>query len=77
VQPFYGMPRGKPAGERCVHLTPDLRCGLFADARRPEACAKFMPEPEFCGTSREEALDILALIEHSTLPVPASGSHNP
>lgn len=77
VQPFYGMPAGKPAGERCVHLTPALRCGLFADARRPSACSSFLPEPDFCGSSREEALDILALIEHSTDPVPAAGNYNP
>ena len=27
--PIPGMPNGKPAGVRCVQLTPDNRCLLF------------------------------------------------
>ena len=66
--PFHGMPHGKPAGVTCVHLTPALRCALFDDARRPALCAAFMPEPEFCGENREQALVLLAQLEVQSLP---------
>lgn len=55
-----GMPGGKPAGIRCIHLDDDLRCRLFNDPSRPEVCNLFKPEPEFCGSNRSEALKILA-----------------
>ena len=62
-RPFYGMPEGKPAGVRCVHLQDDLRCQLFGDERRPTACAAFVPEPEVCGGDRSEALTNLRMLE--------------
>ena len=67
-QPFHGMPQGKPAGIRCVHLNSALRCNLFTDPRRPAACGAFQPEPEFCGSDRAEALVILAHFEAATAP---------
>ena len=70
--PFYGMPAGKPAGVRCVHLTDSLRCALFGDPRRPQICAGFQAEPEFCGDSPEQALRILTLLEESSRPEPRS-----
>ena len=42
AEPFYGMPAGKPAGVPCVHLDDDMRCMIFADARRPEFSRKRM-----------------------------------
>jgi len=54
------MPRGKPAGIKCIHLDDEYRCRLFGDPSRPEVCIRFLPEPEFCGTNRSEALKILA-----------------
>jgi len=57
--PIPGMPDGKPVGVRCIHLTDDLRCAIFTDPLRPGSCAGFTPEPEFCGSDREEALRIL------------------
>lgn len=66
--PFYRMPRGKPAGERCVHLTETLHCGLFDDPRRPEACSAFAPEPTFCGATRDEALQLLSVLERASEP---------
>jgi len=53
---------------RCVHLSEDLRCGLFEDPRRPAACGAFQASPEFCGEDRAEALRILARLEAETAP---------
>jgi len=57
--PIPGMPGGKPAGVRCIHLLDDYKCALYGTASRPKVCADFKPEPEFCGDTREEALKIL------------------
>ncbi|TXS96431.1 YkgJ family cysteine cluster protein [Parahaliea maris] len=67
-QPYHGMPEGKPAGVRCVHLDDQLRCGLFGDPRRPAACSAFVAEESFCGENREQALAILAELEILSLP---------
>ena len=42
---------------------PDFRCALFNDPSRPKVCSDFKAEEEFCGKSREEALDILGRLE--------------
>jgi hypothetical protein len=67
------MPRGKAAGERCVHLDASMRCELFEDPRRPRFCATFAAEPAVCGANREQALAILAELEILTLPPAAAG----
>jgi hypothetical protein len=56
----------KPAFEPCQHLTDDLRCSIFGKPERPKACAAFAPEPDFCGDNREQAIQILTLVEEST-----------
>ncbi|MBN1132324.1 MAG: YkgJ family cysteine cluster protein [Bacteroidales bacterium] len=61
--PIPGMPGGKPAGVRCIHLTDDYRCSIYDDPRRPEVCSGFKAEPMVCGQSREEALMILTALE--------------
>ena len=33
-RPYHGMPRGKAAGERCIHLDANLRCELFDKMRQ-------------------------------------------
>lgn len=58
-----GMPGGKAAGERCIHLDEDYRCKLFGKAERPEVCSRFMAEEEICGKNREEAVKIMAKLE--------------
>ncbi len=68
--PLPGMPDGKPAGVRCVHLTADLDCELFGDARRPEVCSSLRPSPEMCGADREQALLYLSGLERATAPAP-------
>jgi len=67
--PIPGMPGGKPAGVRCIHLLGDYRCALFGDPSRPKVCSDFRAEPEFCGSSREEALRILNSLDPPT-PLP-------
>ena len=58
-----GMPNGKPAGVPCIHLTSDMTCQLFASPERPSFCATFKAEASVCGSSRDEALSIIKMIE--------------
>ena len=69
VQGFHGMPDGKAAGEACVHLCADMRCGLFGDPRRPALCEAFLPEPAICGDTRKQALSNLQQLEVYSAPV--------
>jgi Fe-S-cluster containining protein len=57
--PLPGMPGGKPAGVRCIHLLDDYRCDIYNDQDYPSVCAGFNAEKEFCGDNREEAMRIL------------------
>jgi hypothetical protein len=57
------MPGGKPTGVRCIHLTDDNKCALYGDPSRPKVCIDFKPEPEFCGSDREEAMRIFESLE--------------
>lgn len=45
-----------------------MRCKLYGDARRPALCDAFLPEREFCGDNREQALFLLAQLEVQSLP---------
>lgn len=67
VEPFFGMPGGKPAGVRCVHLEADARCALWGRPERPDTCGAFRPEPEVCGRDAAEALRLITLLETRTL----------
>jgi hypothetical protein len=62
------MPEGKPAGVRCVQLTPDSRCRLFGRPERPQVCVKLRPSGEMCGQTREEAMVYLEMLERLTAP---------
>jgi Fe-S-cluster containining protein len=66
--PLPGMPGGKPAGVRCTHLRPDLRCALFGSPLRPACCGGLQASEEMCGASREEALAFLSRLERDTDP---------
>jgi uncharacterized protein len=57
------MPKGKKAGERCIHLTNDYICGIFTSPERPTVCASFMAEELVCGQNRKEALKMLTELE--------------
>lgn len=65
---FYGMPGGKPAGVACVHLNEAMGCSLFGDPRRPTLCERFSAEADLCGTSRQQAMSNLELLEVISLP---------
>jgi len=64
--PIAGMPAGKPAGIRCLHLTEDYRCAIFEHSERPEVCKSFMAEEVICSHSRDEAMKILYQLENGT-----------
>lgn len=68
VHGFHGMPEGKAAGERCVHLDTDNLCALFGAPERPSFCRQFLAEPEVCGESRDEALMLLRILELESEP---------
>ena len=61
--PIPGMPNGKPAGVRCIHLTWDLKCAIFNSPDRPRVCDGFKAETLVCGEKREDAFKTLAEME--------------
>jgi len=61
--PIPGMPGGKPAGVRCIHLLDDFTCAIYDHPSKPKVCDDFKAEPEFCGSSREEAMRILGSLQ--------------
>lgn len=63
-----GHPRGKAAGEACVNLTDDWRCGLWGRLDRPAFCAGLQPAEEMCGATRAQAIAWLAVLERETCP---------
>lgn len=64
--PIPGMPEGKPPGVRCIHLTADLLCAIFAHPDRPAVCASLRPSQEMCGASARQAYEHLAWLERVT-----------
>lgn len=64
--PLPGMPQGKKAGERCLHLTDEHLCAIFLHPERPVVCAEFQADRECCGESREQALRLLTELEQIT-----------
>jgi len=62
------LPHGKPAGERCPHLTADIRCALFGKPERPRVCIGLLPAPEMCGDSAAAAMATLVRWELLTAP---------
>lgn len=66
--PIPGMPQGKPAGVRCLQLSPENRCLLFGDPRRPLVCSTLLPNPEMCRDTDAAALAGLIQLEALTRP---------
>ena len=64
--PIPGMPSGKPAGMRCLHLSLDNLCGLFGRPERPSVCGGFQPDVEVCGSDRDEAIRLIGWWEKMT-----------
>ena len=63
-----GMPDGKPAGIRCIQLTPDNKCLLFGKPERPKVCIGLKPSQELCRETAEEAMEYLQFLEAVTEP---------
>jgi len=63
-----GMPDGKPAGVRCIHLNDNMLCNLFGKPERPKVCGNFAAEELICGTTRDEAMTIITNLENGILP---------
>lgn len=70
--PIPGMPNGKPAGVRCIHLTEDYQCAIFNSPDRPRVCAGFKAEELVCGRNRGEAISILADLQGIDVKPPKS-----
>ncbi|MEP7313990.1 MAG: YkgJ family cysteine cluster protein [Pseudomonadota bacterium] len=66
--PIPGMPRGKPAGIRCVQLLVDYRCAIFGSPERPAVCGSLRPTQSMCGGDQAGALASLAALEAATAP---------
>ncbi|MFY9179089.1 MAG: YkgJ family cysteine cluster protein [Venatoribacter sp.] len=64
--PIPGMPEGKKAGERCLHLTFDNLCAIFNDPKRPTVCSQFQADSDVCGQTSEQALQLITLLELAT-----------
>ena len=65
-QSYYQMPGGKKAGERCVHLDSHNLCLLFGSEHRPDFCVDFQAEELTCGSSFEEALIAITVLDIQT-----------
>jgi hypothetical protein len=66
--PIPGLPNGKPAGVRCVHLSPKNICLTHDQPDYPAVCRNLRPEEEMCGNSFEEAIAYLTNLEAVTKP---------
>ena len=71
--PIPGMPGGKAAGVRCIHLTEDNRCRLFGMPERPAVCIALKPSKEMCGDVYEDAMEYLNRLERVTSPQKKEG----
>ncbi|MCI0514117.1 YkgJ family cysteine cluster protein [candidate division KSB1 bacterium] len=65
-----GMPAGKPAGVRCIHLTAENICRLHDQANYPPVCKNLRPAEEMCGQTFAEAYAYLTRLEKLTQPEP-------
>ncbi|MCX7921962.1 MAG: YkgJ family cysteine cluster protein [Clostridia bacterium] len=66
--PIPGMPEGKPAGVRCINLTPENLCRLFNKPERPTVCRTLRPCIDMCGEDNEHAFRFLSGLEELTKP---------
>lgn len=64
--PIPGLPNGKAAGERCLHLTDEYLCAIFGRPERPSVCSGFAAADYVCGSSREDAICLIGWLEQAT-----------
>jgi hypothetical protein len=60
------MPKGKPAGVRCVQLDDNNLCRLFGDPSRPAVCGNFKADGDICGSGSQQAMANLIELEQLT-----------
>lgn len=60
-----GMPNGKKADERCIHLQDSL-CSLFGLPTRPQVCSSFQASEDICGSTYEESAKKIQWYERMT-----------
>ncbi|MCV6621115.1 MAG: YkgJ family cysteine cluster protein [Cellvibrionaceae bacterium] len=66
-QAMPNMPAGKAAGELCANLDPvSLQCRIWGQQDYPDFCRGFQPDVDFCGENRDQAMQILSLLEVQT-----------
>lgn len=63
TSPIPGMPEGKPAGVRCIHLDDNGLCSLFNSPERPEICKQFRAEKAICGSNKVDAIHNISKLE--------------
>ncbi|MBN2656163.1 MAG: YkgJ family cysteine cluster protein [Spirochaetales bacterium] len=66
--PIPGMPEGKKAGERCIHLDESYGCRIHGREDYPKVCRELRPDREMCGETREQAMAYLEELERLTAP---------
>ena len=64
--PIPGMPRGKPAGVKCVNLDENMLCRIYGTEFYPEVCRNFTASEEMCGNTRQDACAYLGNLEKLT-----------
>ncbi len=66
-RPYFGMPKGKAAGEKCIHLdVAQWSCKIWGTNNYPNACKNFKAEIDVCGNNRNEALELITWLEEQT-----------
>ncbi len=63
ASPLPGMPEGKPAGVRCIHLTEQNFCMLYGKPERPKVCESYQATAELCGGCAREAFERIARLD--------------
>jgi len=66
--PLPGMPNGKPAGVRCIHLTEENLCSIHDTPDLPTVCRNLKPAREMCGYTFGNAMTYLTELERQTMP---------
>lgn len=61
--PIPGMPDGKPAMTKCIHLTSEMLCAIWGSPERPLVCHQSKADAIFCGENYQDAVKIFSNLE--------------
>lgn len=64
--PIPGMPKGKPAGVRCIQLDDAGLCRIFGQPERPAVCGSLKAVASMCGNNQKDAMQYLTELERLT-----------